>query len=87
MDIEAELKELKRRVTNLEGAVSVLAGHVGGMQPEIQALKEISVDRFDKIEDAMTRFVNRLDTMNTQLWSLRDDFPDIIGKAMRGPTE
>jgi predicted nucleic acid-binding Zn-ribbon protein len=83
MDVEAEIRELKRRVDNLEGAVTVLAGKVGNLHPELQTLKETSVDRFDKIEDAMSRFVNRLDMVNTQIWSLRDDFPEIIDKAIR----
>lgn len=87
MDVEAEIKELKRRIANLEGAVSVLAGHVGGLQPDLQTLKDISVDRFTKIEEAMSRFVNRLDTMNTQIWSLRDDFPELIGNALRRTRE
>lgn len=87
MDVEAEIKELKRRVAHLESAVSVLAGHVGGLQPGLEALKDISIDRFDKIEDAMSRFVHRLDTMNTQIWSLRDDFPELIGNAIREPRE
>lgn len=87
MDVESEIKELKRRIGNLEGAVSVLAGHVGGLHPDLQALKDLSVERFNKIEDAMGRFVNRLDTMNTQIWSLRDDFPELIGNAMRHPRE
>ena len=58
MDIEHEIRELKRRVGELEGAVNVVAGQVG------------------KVAD-------RLDTLNTQLWSLRDDMPDLVTPAIR----
>lgn len=87
MDVETELRDLERRVRNLEGALNVLAGQVGALHPDLRSLKDLSVDRFTKIEDAMSRFVNRLDTMNTQIWSLRDDFPEMIGMAMQRSRE
>ena len=83
MDIEREIKDLKRRVGDLEGAVNVLTGHVGGVQPDLHALRELTSVGFDKVEDTMSRFVKRLDTMNTQIWSLRDDFPDLVSAALR----
>ena len=85
MDYETEIKDLKRRVGDLEGAVNVLAGSAG-LQPELQALRGLTVSGFDKVEDTMSRFVRRLDTMNTQIWSLRDDFPDLVGAALRKTT-
>lgn len=66
-----------------EGAVNVLAGRSSGSQPDLVELREIAVQRLDKIEDTMTSVVKRLDTMNTQLWGLRDDFPELVGDAMR----
>lgn len=83
MDIEGEIKDLKRRVGDLEGAVNVLAGHMSSVHPEIVALQQLSVQRFDNIDTAMNRFVTRLDTMNTQMWSLRDDFPVLVDEAVR----
>jgi hypothetical protein len=83
MDYENEINDLKRRVCDLEGAVNVLAGRAGGLQPDLMALRDIAVQRLDKIEDTMSNFVKRLDTMNTQIWGLRDDFPELVGDAMR----
>jgi hypothetical protein len=83
MDFETEIKDLKRRVGDLEGAVNVLSTSSSGLQPELQALRGLTVNGFDKVEDTMSRFVKRLDTMNTQIWSLRDDFPDLVGAALR----
>ena len=83
MNFESEINDLKRRVGDLEGAVNVLAGQVGSVHPEIVQLKELTVRGFDAWDGAMTRFVKRLDTMNTQIWSLRDDFPALIETAVR----
>ena len=85
MDYETEIKDLKRRVGDLEGAVNVLAGSTAGLQPELQALRGLTVSGFDKVEDTMS-IVRRLDTMNTQIWSLRDDFPELVGAALRKTT-
>jgi hypothetical protein len=87
MDVEAEINNLKRRVGDLEGAVNVLAGSFGTVQPDLTALKQLTVTGFEKVEDTMSRCVKRLDTMNTQIWSLRDDFPDLVGSALRKSTE
>jgi hypothetical protein len=83
MDVESEINSLKRRVGDLEGAVNVLAGHVGGVQPELLALRNLAAGHFEKVDTAMGSFVKRLDTMNTQIWSLRDDFPDLVSAAMQ----
>lgn len=83
MDFETEIKDLKRRVGDLEGAVNVLSGHVSGVHPELLSLRNLTQGGFEKVGDTMDRFVKRLDTMNTQIWSLRDDFPELVGSAVR----
>lgn len=83
MDIEREITELKRRVGDLEGAVNVLAGQVGKVHPDLVALGAATGRRFDKVEDLVGKVANRLDTLNTQLWSLRDDMPDLVVAAIR----
>ena len=59
MDIEADVKDLRRQVGDLEGAIGALSGQVG-------------------------QIVARLDTLNTQVWSLRDDLPLIVQSAVAG---
>jgi hypothetical protein len=75
MDIEAELNVLKRRMDAVEEIVNILAGQFRALQPEIAALASETVRRFDAADSLMARIVNRLDTVNTQVWSLRDDLP------------
>lgn len=86
MDVEAELKELKRRVSDLEGAVNVLAGQMRTIQPQLEAFMSSAGKRFDDAERQMDRIVSRLDTVNTQVWCLRDDLPHLIRDALAGHT-
>ena len=83
MDFENEIEELKRRVGDLEGAVNVLAGKLGDVYPEVVSLKSATAIRFDGIDTGMGRLTKKLDDVNTQVWSLRDDFPELIGDAMK----
>ena len=82
MDMESEIRELKRRVGDLEGAVSVLAGQVGKVHPDLVALTNATSSRFDRVEDLVGKITGRLDVVNTQLWSLRDDLPRMIVEAL-----
>jgi predicted nucleic acid-binding Zn-ribbon protein len=82
MDVEAEIEELRRRVGDLEGAVNVLAGQMGRLHPEIKGLNERTAKRFDTIATSVGQMVSRLDTLNTQVWSLRDDLPGLIAAAV-----
>lgn len=84
MDVEREIQELKRRVGDLEGAVSVLSGQVGKVHPDLQAHSQNSVKRFDRIEELMTKVSGRIDLLNSQVWSLRDDLLSLVADAIRG---
>lgn len=75
--------ELKRRVGDLEGAVNVLAGQLGSIQPELGKLRHTSAERFDRIEDLVGKVVGRMDLLNTQIWSLRDDLPSMLVDALQ----
>lgn len=83
MDFEIEIRDLKRRVCDLEGAVNVLAGKFGELHPEIASLKSTTIERFDGIDTGFGRLTKKLDDVNTQVWALRDDFPEMIGKAVK----
>lgn len=82
MDFENEINDLKRRVGDLEGAFGVLTGHLNHVHPDLVQLRELTQRSFSSMETAMGRFAERLDTMNTQVWSLRDDLPDLVASAV-----
>jgi hypothetical protein len=83
MDVETEIAELKRRVGELEGAVTVLSGHISKVHPDLLVLTGTAQKRFDTVDAMMHRVFDRLDTMNTQVWSLRDDLPVLVSDAVR----
>ncbi|MEM7778260.1 MAG: hypothetical protein AAF732_21975 [Pseudomonadota bacterium] len=89
MDLEAEIVELKKRVGLLEGTVASLSGQLRNLQPELLALREIGTDRFDGIDLAIDKIQRRIERVDLQVWSLRDDLPTLIADAVRralGPT-
>lgn len=83
MDIETEINELKRRVGELEGAVNSLNGQFARVHPEIVHFRQEIDHRFSESERMMTRIVSRLDTINTQMWGLRDDLPDMLRRVLK----
>lgn len=83
MDIEHEINELRRRVGDLEGAVNVLSGQVGKVHPQLVTLSSTSDRRFDQVQDLVGKVAARLDTVNTQIWSLRDDLPHMLATALK----
>lgn len=90
MDIEAEIRDLKKRVDDLEGAFSVLTGQLRTVSPGLTDLGKETRDRFDRVEstlrglDAQIGSVGtRMNGLELQVWSLRDDLPALIGAAVR----
>lgn len=83
MNFKDEIEDLKRRVADLEGAVDVLAGKFNSVHPEIVSLKAATEHRFAGLQTGLGRLAKKLDDMNTQVWSLRDDFPELISDALK----
>ena len=82
MDVKAEINDLKRRVGDLEGAVNVLTGQFGKIHPDILAIKREAADGFDQMNKATASVLARVDTLNTQVWSLRDDLPGMLSEVV-----
>jgi hypothetical protein len=85
MDVHDEIRDLKRRVGDLEGVVSVLTGQLSRVHPDLVLLQRQTSSSFERVEGVMGRLVTRLDTVNNQVWSLRDDLPAILGEATKKP--
>lgn len=83
MDTDAEIEELKKRVSLLEATVSALARQVQSVQPELVSLREINNDRFDGVDIAIDKLQHRIERIDTQVWALRDDLPTLISDAVR----
>src|SRR5687768_15892342 len=87
MNVEAEIRELKRRVSELEGSFGFLTKQVQGVHKDLLRFEEktdkklLEHDgRFDQME---TRLGGRIEKVETEVRGLRRDLPKIVGDAMR----
>ncbi len=90
MDVEAEIRDLKRRVGEIEGSFGFLTQQVQGVHKDLLAFEAKTeqrfnkVDqRFDKVEGRLDKIDGRLDHLDTGLRGLRTDMPKIVGDTMR----
>lgn len=90
MDVEAEIRDLKRRVSEIEGSFGFLTEQVRGVHKDLLAFQtrteqrfEKVDSRFDKVDGRFDRVEGRLDRVEKEVRGLRDDMPGIVGAAMR----
>ena len=95
MNVEAEIRDLKRRVSELEGSFGFLTDQVKGVHKDLLAFQEKTEQRFDridgrfeqvdgrlhKVDGRLDRVESRLDHIDIK--DLRHDMPGIVGDAMR----
>jgi len=91
MDVEAEIRDLKRRVGELEGSFGFLTTQIKGVHKDLltfQARTEQRLDkvdgRLDRVDGRLDRVDGRLDRVEKEIRTLRKDLPDIVGGAVRG---
>jgi archaellum component FlaC len=97
MNVEAEIRDLKRRVSELEGSFGFLTDQVKGVHKDLLAFQEKTEQRFDKVdgrldkvdgrldkvEGSLDKVDSRLDHVEKSIKDLRHDMPSIVGDTMR----
>jgi predicted nucleic acid-binding Zn-ribbon protein len=90
MKVEAEIRDLKRRVGELEGSSEFLTQQIKGVHKDLLAFQEKTEQRFEKIDSRFDRIdgrfdkvEGRLDHVEKNLRDLRHDMPGIVGSAVR----
>src|SRR5580700_2282811 len=76
MNVEAEIRDLKRRVAEIEGSFGFLTQQIKSVHKDLLAFQEKTEQSFDKID-------GRLDHLDRGLRGLRNDMPKIVGDALR----
>ena len=76
IDVEAEIRDLKRRVSEIEGSFGFLTQQIKGVHKDLLAFQARTEQRFDKVD-------GRFDRLEKGVRSLREDMPGIVGSAMR----
>lgn len=97
MDVEAEIRDLKRRVGGLEGGFGFLTQQVQAVHRDLLGFQEQTDQRFDKVErdiEGLKADVHgvkadvagvQADTrgLKAEVASLRKDLPTVVGDVMR----
>lgn len=91
MDVEAEIRDLKRRVSELEGSFGFLTRQVQGVHKDLLEFEAKTEERFSRLEtkvDALDRKIDsRADSLDrkidTKIDGLAKALPGIVGDAVR----
>jgi len=76
MNVEAEIRERKRRVSEIEGSFGFLTQQLKGVHKDLLAFQARTEQRFDKVD-------GRFDRLDKGFRDLRADMPGIVGSTMR----
>jgi chromosome segregation ATPase len=83
IDVEAEIRDLKRRVSEIEGSFGFLTQQIKGVHKDLLAFQARTEQRFEKVDGRFDKVDGRLDRLEKGVRSLREDMPGIVGSAMR----
>jgi hypothetical protein len=72
MNVEAEIRDLKRRVSEIEGSFGFLTQQIKGVHRDLLAFQARTEQRFDSVDGGLDR-----------VRSFREDMPGIVSGAMR----
>ena len=76
MNVEAEIRDLKRRVSEIEGSFGFLTQQIKSVHKDLLAFQTKTEQRFDQVD-------GKIEQLDRGLRSLRTDMPKIVGSAMR----
>ena len=76
MDVEAEIRDLKRGVGEIEGSFGFLTEQFKGVHKDLLRFEE-------KTDRKLREHDGRFDRIEQELKGLRSDMPKIVGETMR----
>jgi predicted nuclease with TOPRIM domain len=80
MNVEAEIRDLKRRVSEIEGSFGFLTQQVKTVHKDLLAFQEKTEQRFDRLENKVDALDRKIDT---KVDGLAKSLPGIISDTMR----
>jgi hypothetical protein len=83
MNIEAEIRDLKRRVSEIEGSFGFLTQQIKSVHKDLLAFQAKTEQRFEHVNGRIDKVDGRLDHIDRGLRGLRTDMPKIVGNALR----
>jgi predicted nucleic acid-binding Zn-ribbon protein len=87
MDVEAEIRDLKRRVGELEGSFGFLTRQVQSVHKDLLEFEERTEQKFQSVNNRLDRIDGKIDALDRKIDAkvdgLRRDLPGIVGDTMR----
>jgi cytochrome c556 len=83
MNVEAEIRDLKRRVGELEGSFGFLTDQVKSVHRDLLAFRADTEQFQAKTEQFQAKTEQRFDRVEKSVKDLRADMPGIVGSTMR----
>jgi hypothetical protein len=90
MDVEGEIRDLKRRVGELDGGFGFLTQQVRTVHLDLLGFQSQTNGRFDKVDGRLDKVEGRLDrvekevrAVKAEVASLREELPTVVGDVMR----
>jgi uncharacterized coiled-coil DUF342 family protein len=80
MNVEAEIRDLKRRVSEIEGSFGFLTQQIQNVHKELLTFEEKTEQRFDRLESKVDALDRKIDT---KVDGLAKSLPGIISNTMR----
>jgi uncharacterized coiled-coil DUF342 family protein len=80
MNVEAEIRDLKRRVSEIEGSFGFLTQQIQNVHKELLTFEEKTEQRFDRLETKIDIVDRKIDT---KVDGLAKALPGIISDTMR----
>ena len=83
MNLEAEIRDLKRRVGELEGSFGFLTQQVKAAHKDLLAFEEKTEQRFKNVDERFDQVDRRFDQLDSKVDGLAKALPGIVGDAVR----
>src|SRR4051794_24412377 len=83
MNVEAEIRELQRRVSEIEGPFAFLTRQVQGVHKDLLSFEPRTEERFESVSGRFDRVEGKIDVVEGKVDNLAKALPGIVGDALR----
>ena len=83
MNVEAEIRELKRRVSELEGSFGFLTRQVQTVHKDLLAFEAKTEDKLKEHDKRFDKIEGEIQYLRRDFDGFRTDLPKIVGDVMR----
>ena len=83
MDVEAEIRDLKRRMSEVEGSFGFFSGQLRDVHRDLLGFQAQTDERFDKVDGRLDRVDGRLGKLEQKI----DELPRALAEVVRSEFE